>query len=164
MGQLDYGYSTPKGVAGGLYDLSDTEINTRTNEENDGVLKLGVGVVQGTTPGTSVKLPASGAVSATFEGVVVNGMTFECDMTGKVRLNKNATVGVLRTGKVWVRVPESIEPKYGDAAYLINTGENAGYFTTETGTNTVIKARFIGAVDNGIAPILLFNEDNTVSA
>lgn len=157
MGQLDYGYSTPKGIAGGLIDLSDVEINTRTNEEKDGVLKLGVGVVQGTTPGTSVKLPVSGATSATFEGVVINGMTFECDMTGKIRLNKNATVGVLRTGKVWVRVPDSIETKYGDTAYLINDGENTGYFTTEVGTNTVIKAKFIGEAENGIAPILLFN-------
>ena len=32
------------------------------------------------------------------------------------------------------------------------TGDDAGKFTTTKGTNLAVKARFIGAAQNGIAP------------
>lgn len=57
--QTSYNYTTPKGVAGGLYDLAPYQVDSRVNgEATPGVLKFGMGVVQGTTPGTNVVRPA----------------------------------------------------------------------------------------------------------
>lgn len=47
--QTSYGFSFPKGVAGGLYDLSAHEVATR-QAEGAGVA-FGVGVVIGTNKG-----------------------------------------------------------------------------------------------------------------
>ena len=45
--QTKYGYATPSGVPGGLFDLAPYEVNTRTNEEEAGKLKFGHGAVVG---------------------------------------------------------------------------------------------------------------------
>ena len=58
--QLDYGYSTPKGVTGGKVDIAYDEVITRKNEEADGVLKYGMAAMVGTSKGTGVKVPATG--------------------------------------------------------------------------------------------------------
>ena len=57
--QTSYGFGFPKGVAGGLFDLSAHDVTTR-QAEGDGVA-FGLGVVVGTNKGTDVKLPATGA-------------------------------------------------------------------------------------------------------
>ena len=66
--QTSYGFGFPKGVAGGLFDLSAHDVTTR-QAEGDGVA-FGLGVVVGTNKGTDVKLPATGATSDDYEGVV----------------------------------------------------------------------------------------------
>lgn len=53
--QLDYSYTTPKGVAGGKYDIAFDEVITRKNEEADGVLKYGMAAMIGTNAGSDVK-------------------------------------------------------------------------------------------------------------
>jgi hypothetical protein len=50
--QLNYGYSTGKGIAGGIFDAYHYKIDSRVNEEANGVLQVGVGVVQGSIPGS----------------------------------------------------------------------------------------------------------------
>ena len=62
--QTSYGFSFPKGVAGGLYDLSAHEVATR-QAEGAGVA-FGVGVVIGTNKGVDVKIPVSTATSDDF--------------------------------------------------------------------------------------------------
>ena len=62
--QNSYSYKTPKGVAGGLLDLSPYSVDSRINgETTPGALKFGMGVVQGATPGTNVKLPTSASTA-----------------------------------------------------------------------------------------------------
>lgn len=161
--QTTYGFATPRGVAGGLFDLSNYDIVTRLNEEADGILKFGVGVVRGTSAGSQVKLPVTASTAALFEGVVVNSHSAEMDMNGNVSLKKNASVGVLRYGKVWVRVPSTDAPAYGDSVYLIVSGDDAGCFTKTAGSNTVtINARFIGTkgTAGAVAPVEFFNQAN----
>lgn len=156
--QTAYNFYTEKGVAGGLYDLSHHDVNSRRNECEDGVLKFGMGVVVGTEKGAQVKLPASGATLANFEGITVNGFSTEMDMDGAVALKKEATVGVLTHGKVWARIKAGITPAYGDKVYLITTGENAGLFTnaTETGAIEITGAKFVGTKGTGnIAPVAI---------
>lgn len=160
--QTRYGFSTPIGAAGCIADLAPYAIDTFLNEEATGVMKLGVGVVQGTIPGTNIKLPATGATSAKFEGVTVNGRTHEYDLEGKLSLREGASIGVMRYGRVYVRVTPEISPKYGDAVELTISGENVGTFTNahSEGTTIPIKARFLSGVDVGsnIAMIELFNQ------
>lgn len=55
--QTKYGYSTPIGAAGGIVDVAPHQIDTFLNEEENGVLKFGVGVVQGSKPGVNIALP-----------------------------------------------------------------------------------------------------------
>lgn len=159
--QTTYGYGTPKGVPGGLYDISCHEVNTRMNEEEDGKLGFGVGVVQGTSKGHTVKLPVAVSTADLFEGVTIYGVTTEYDMSGKVVIRKDTTVGVVRTGKVWAKVAAGITPAYNDKLYMITDGPEAGYFTNASGATTIeIKGKFIGEADNGIAPVLLPDEVN----
>lgn len=155
--QTSYNFYTEKGVAGGLYDLSHHDVNSRRNECEDGVLDFGFGVVAGTIAGSQVKLPASGATAATFEGITVNGFSTEMDMNGKVAIKKDATVGVLVHGRVWARIAEGVTPKYGDALYLITSGANAGCFTNvASGAVAITGGRFVGTKGTGnIAPVEL---------
>lgn len=166
MAQLSYGFGTPRGVAGGLYDISYHEVNTRVCEEEDGKMKFGSGVVTGTAPGQCVKLPASSA-GKDFEGVVINGVNVEQDMKGNLIIKENSSVGVIRVGKVWARVHSAAKDvKYGNELYLIIAGNEAGCFSNsavgdeDTDARVKIKGKFIGEADGGIAPILLPNAIN----
>lgn len=157
--QTTYTQATPRGVAGGLYDLSAHAINTRINGETGNTLMFGMGVVRGATPGSDVKIPASGAKIDTFEGVVVNGFTTEMDRDGKVTLPPNASVGVLQYGKIWVRIKDKDAPVYGDKLYLIINGDDAGLFTKTTSGDTieVTNGHFIGGKGTGnVAPVEIF--------
>ena len=164
MAQTRYGFSTPKGGAGGILDIAPYAIDTFINEEATGVMLHGVGVVAGSTPGTNVKLPAAGATAANFEGVVVNNRTTELDLEGNMHIKTKAALGVMRYGRVYVRIADGIEPAYGEAAYLIISGDEAGFFTNVAEGNVAIKARFVGGKDAtaAIAAIELFNQAQEV--
>ena len=163
--QTKYGYSTPIGAAGGIVDVAPHQIDTFLNEEENGVLKFGVGVVQGSKPGVNIALPEKAATAAKFEGITTNNRTTEYDLEGKLAVRKGAAVGVMRYGKIYGRVVEGVEPAYGDSVYLITEGEEAGCFTNaasqaEGSTTIAVKGRFVGGVDTNaqIAPIELFNQ------
>ena len=55
--QTRYGFATPIGAPGGIVDLSPHVIDTFLNEEASGVLKFGLGVVQGSKPGVNIARP-----------------------------------------------------------------------------------------------------------
>jgi hypothetical protein len=160
MAQLSYTYTTPKGVAGGLYDISPYAVDSRINgEATADTLKFGMGAVQGTTPGTDVKVPATADTADKFEGLVLTGFASEMDMSGTVKLFPKQTVGVLRYGKAWARIADGIVVAYGEPLYLIKTGDNAGLFTNVATSNMPVNGKFIGAADsNSIAPIELYNQ------
>ena len=100
--QTSYGFGFPKGVAGGLFDLSAHEVSTRQAEGEN--ISFGIGVVTGTNAGTDVKIPTSATTSAEFEGVVVhNSVMVEMDMDNSVKIGDKRTVGCLHYGKVWIK-------------------------------------------------------------
>lgn len=150
--QTSYGFGFPKGVAGGLFDLSAHEVSTR-QAEGEGI-SFGIGVVVGTNKGTDVIIPTSDATAEDFEGVVVhNSVMVEMDMDNKVRIGDKRTVGCLHHGKIWVKTGKNAAPKYKERVYLITDGEEAGLFTTsaDTATKVEVNATFLGETDNGIA-------------
>lgn len=161
--QTRYGYATPIGAPGGIVDLAPYCIDTYLNEEENGVLKFGMGLVQGSKPGTNVALPAAGATSDKFEGIATNNRTTEYDLDGRAFIRKGAGVGVMRYGRIYVRVKTGDAPEYGDPLHLIINGEEVGCFTsTEDSGNTIaVNGRFIGGVDNGVAPVDLMREPVT---
>lgn len=167
--QTTYKFSNPIGSPGGIVDLTPHAIDSFLNGENTGVMKFGVGVVKGTNPGIDVKLPTSVATAAVFEGVTVNNRTTEYDLDGVTYLRKGKALGVMRYGRIYVRVATGATPAYGDALYLIPSGDEAGYFTDdadngESGNDKVdyiaVKGRFLGGVDSasGVAAVELFNQ------
>ena len=158
--QTRYGYATPIGAPGGIVDLAPYAIDTFLNDEENGVLKFGMGVVRGSKPGVNVALPASGATSDKFEGVTTNNRTTEYDMDGRIFVRKGVGVGVMRYGRIYVRVKTGDAPEYGDPLLLIINGDDAGCFTsTEDSGNTIaVNGRFLGGVDNGVAPVELMRE------
>lgn len=151
--QTAYKYSTKFGVAGGIVDLAPYAIDTFINEENTGVMGFGMGVVDGTVAGTNIKLPT--ATTDKFEGVTVNNLTTELDLEGNIYIKNKAAMGVMRYGKVYVKLVTSDAPAYGDPVYLVVTGANKGCFTKTAGSNMAINARFVSAANNGIAMIEL---------
>lgn len=172
--QTRYSHSSPIGAAGGIADLAPYAIDTFLNEEDSGVLKFGVGVVSGSKPGINITLPTHSSDIGDFEGVTVNNRTTEQDLEGNLHIRKGASVGVMRFGRIYVRIADECKPEYGEPVYLIVNGDEAGCFTNEevkevTGeapnqTTTIgskaIKARFLGGLDASakIALIELFNQ------
>lgn len=157
--QTSYNFFTSRGIAGGLYDLSDHVIDARRNEENTGVLGFGLGVVVGTNAGIDVKLPGgSEADASTFEGVTVNGFTTEMNRAGDVLLLHGATVGVLSHGRIWVQVVDGITIDYGDAVYLVVSGADKGKFTNDSSDGVEIgEARFLGVPGSGNTNVVEFH-------
>lgn len=169
MVQNAYKFGTPVGIAGGIVDIAPYAIDTFKNEENNGNMEFGLGVVKGTSAGVQVKKPVAASTAAAFEGITVNNLSTELDMDGKVRILKAAPIGVMRYGRIYARVMDDITPAYGDALYLVVTGDQAGYFSNAaatlgtndaTYTSIAVKGRFLGTVDatNRIAPVELFNQ------
>lgn len=150
--QLEYSYSTPKGVPGGKVDIGFDDVASRQNEEENGVLKFGMAAMTGTYPGTTVKVPASGATRADIEGVVLSHPNTEKDRDGNVIVRKGATVSVMRRGRVWGRISGDCVPVSGKPAYVVTDGDEAGAFasvstaasayvkcaSTETGAKEVV--------------------------
>jgi hypothetical protein len=151
--QLDYEYSTPKGAAGGKFDISFDEVVTRNNEEADGVLKYGMAAMIGTAVGSGVKLPVAGATAKQIEGIVLRAANTEQDMTGAVVVKKGASVGIMRKGHIWARTATGATVTYGAAAYVVLTGADAGKFTDSSEDTLDIGAKFGNASDDGIAVI-----------
>lgn len=161
--QTRYGYATPIGAPGGIVDLAPYAIDTFLNDEENGVLKFGMGVVRGSKPGVNVALPDSDATSDKFEGVATNNRTTEYDLDGHLFVRKGVGVGVMRYGRIYVRVKTGDAPEYGDPLLLVINGDDAGCFTsTEDSGNTIaVNGRFLGGVDNGVAPVELMREPVT---
>lgn len=157
--QNRYGHFSPVGAAGGIVDIAPYAIDTFLNEEETGVLGFGMGVVKGSKPGSTVALP-EGSVAKDFEGIVVNNRTTEYDMEGKVSIKENASVGVMRYGRIYVRVATGAEPAYGDKLYMVVSGDEAGYFTNVAESAIEIKGRFLGSIDSasGVVAVELFNQ------
>lgn len=183
--QNRYSFSSPIGAAGGLVDLTPHAIDTFINEEENGSMKFGIGVVRGTKPGSTIVLPEASSTADLFEGITTNNRTTEYDLEGKLNIRKGVAVGVMRYGKIYARVAADVEPQYGDTAYLIVSGEEAGFFTNvapsaktdgqsedpdktdadadaeaDAPSAIAVKARFLGGVDTSaqIAVIELFNQ------
>lgn len=167
--QNRYGYSTPIGSAGGIVDLAPYAIDTFLNEEENGVMKFGLGVVKGSNPGVNIALPTEAATAGDFEGITTNNRTTEYDMDGNLAIRKGVSVGVIRYGRIYGRVVDGVEIAYGDPVYLITSGDNAGMFTNsasstgqeeegEADDTIAIKGRFLGGVDSNIAIVELFNQ------
>ena len=177
--QTRYGYATPIGSAGGIVDLAAHVVDTFLNEEESGVMKFGMGVVQGSKPGVNIALPTEDSDASVFEGITTNNRTTEYDLEGKLYVRKSVAVGVMRYGKIYGRVAEGVEPAYGDPVYLIVSGKEAGCFTnaaasadegsagddsadegSASASTIAIKARFLSGVDTSaqIAVIELFNQ------
>lgn len=167
--QTRYGYSSPIGAAGGIVDLAPYAIDAFLNEEDTGKMQFGMGVVTGSKKGTGIKLPVKASTAANFEGVTTNRRTTEYDVEGDLKLRKAATIGVMRYGRIYVRVAAGVKPGYGDSLYLITEGDEAGCFTNAAASTEsdsadkatiAIKGRFLGGVDTSaqIAAVELFNE------
>ena len=151
--QTTYKFATPLGIAGGIVDVAPYAIDTFINEENTGVMGFGMGVVDGTTAGATIKLQT--ATTDVFEGVTVNSLTTELDMTGKVNILGKASIGVMRYGKVFVKLAANVAPAFGNPVFLVCTGADAGCFTNVSTGALAINARFVSAAANGIAAIEL---------
>lgn len=140
--QTTYSYSTPSGVPGGLLDINPYHTVSKLIEDASNV-KFGVGVVKGTSD-AQVKVG-----SGTFVGVLVE-KAHELDKDNAVVIGKGESLTVLTKGGIWARVADSATVAFGDDLYV---GED-GVFA-KTGT-TKLNGRFLGAAENGIAPIELF--------
>jgi len=154
--QTSYGYFTVKGAPGGIYDLAPYAIDTFLNEENNGVMSFGIGVVQGTNVGKGIAIPDSNSTAAKFEGVTTNNRTTERDLDGNLRVLKGAPVGVMRYGRIYVKCDSNAAAAYGKALYMV---KDTGEFTDSSSSTIALKGRFLSEADSdNVALVELFNE------
>jgi hypothetical protein len=166
MSQRSYGYRQQAAVPGGLFDTSPHSIVARANEETEeGAVKFGMGVVQGASPGATVKLPVGVSTSSLFEGVVLTGVK-SMDLHGASMIGETDTLGILEWGKAWVRLASDVATvAYGDRLYLVVSGDDAGKFSNSAEDSVAVNGRFIGGIESGdIAPVRLFNQEAAVDA
>lgn len=153
--QTNYNYGTPKGVAGGKFDIAFDEVVTRKNEEQNGIMKFGMAVAVGTSAGKTVKVPTAGTTAEQIEGIAIALPNTEQDMQGNVVVRQNTSLSIMKKGNIWGRLASGITPAYGSAAYVVVSGDDAGTFTTASDGNVDIGATFGNASDDGIAVIVL---------
>lgn len=153
--QKTYSYATQPGVPGGIADISPYSIDTFLNEEDTGKLQYGMAVVQGTVPGQDIKIAAD-ADGSKFEGVTVNSRGTELDLDGITRIRKGASVGVMRWGKIYVRVVDEAEITYGSQLKINVADEGKKGLFDPSGT-LAVSGRFLSAAENGVALAELFN-------
>ena len=157
--QLTYQHFTVKGAPGGIYDLAPYAIDTFLNEEATGTMEFGIGVVQGTTPGTYVKKPVDASTAAVFEGITTNNRTTERDLEGDLYIRNKAAIGVMRYGRIYARCEDDATPAYGDALYMVTSGTHKGYVTDSSTSSVALKGRFLSGMDSDkVALVELFNE------
>lgn len=161
MKQFNYNFSTPVGVAGGLYDLSQYVCDSYNNEAADDAIKHGMGAVTGSTAG-KVALPVKTSTIADFEGIVINGLVTEHNMNGDVIVKNGDTVGIIKQGRVWGLVTEESIPARNKPVYFVTKGDDAGKFTTADDEDNkdnriAINAKFLSDKGTGnIAVIELY--------
>lgn len=153
--QTTYDWAGPQGIPGGIADYSDYVGSTFLNGEETGKMMCGVGVIQGDNPGVDCKLPTGAGDAAKFEGVVINDRHYEMDMEGAAFIAKGRPMAVMRWGRIWVRLADKANVKYGDPLKMKASGKDAGKFH-ETG-EIEVNGRFLSAPDNGVAMAELFN-------
>lgn len=151
--QLDYNFETPKGFPGGKYDLAFDEVISRTVESASGAMKFGTFITKGTDARKQCKV-LDNATAADVLGVCLNGLINEHSMEGDVVVRRGQTVGVVRHGNVWCRFTGENAPVAGGVAYIVASGENAGFVTAD-GTDAIdIGATFIDVdAENEIAAV-----------
>ena len=161
--QTSYKFDTVTGYPGGIVDIAPYAIDTFLNENATGAMSFGVAVVKGTKAGEQIKLPVAGSSAGDYEGVTVNNLTTERDLAGDLYIRNKAAIGVMRYGRVYVKVATGVTPAYGDATYAIKNGDEAGFFTNSSSSTLAIKGRFISGVDavSGAAMVELYNEANS---
>lgn len=153
--QMDYNYSTPKGVPGGKVDIAFDEVVTRKNEAEDGVMKYGMAAAVGASAGFGVTVPGADTTAEKIEGIVLCHPNTEQDRNGNVVVRKDVSLGIMKKGHIWGRLAEGVEPSYKEKAYVSVTGDDAGCFTNVADGALDIGATFGNAVDKGIAVIIL---------
>ena len=156
--QTSYSYNTPIGAAGGIVDLAPHFIASFINEADTGALGFGMGCVKGTKAGYGVKLPVSGSAAGDFEGIITNRRTTELDLDGNLSLRNKCALGVMRYGLIYAVLADGATPEYGDAVYMVKSGDDAGKFTDSSSSTLAIKGRFLSGADNGVAIVELFNQ------
>ena len=129
MAQLSYGYDTPKGNPGLIFDIAPHECRTRLIEGTAGSVAAGMGVVNGTNAGTQVKVP--GSSSDVFAGILVE-KAHEMDKNGQVIVDPKEAFSVMVAGHIWGQISPECTPTFGAAAYLIRDGVYAGMFTNQS--------------------------------
>ena len=156
--QLSYNYNTPIGAAGGIVDLAPHYIRSFTNEAAYGAVSFGMGLVNGTAAGSGVALPDSDSTAADFAGIVTNRRTTELDLEGNLSIRQKAALGLMQYGCIYGLLATDVAPDYGDALYLVKSGDDAGKFTNSSSGTIAIKGRFLSGADNGVAIVELFNQ------
>ncbi len=129
--QLDYSYDTPKGVPGGIYDLSFSDIVTRMNGEADGVMGYGRAVVEGSSPADDVRLPDAQQARNVVAGITAALPNTEQDTGGRLSIAGGRPLSIMTKGRIWAGVGPGFVQKYSRDAYLIMDGEYRGCLTNE---------------------------------
>lgn len=117
MAQLDYN-DQAVGFAGMLADSGPNDVGTGVSEEASAEIPFGVAVARGATA-DGVDLPS--AADDIVRGIVVHSNSYvEGVDLGSTGLEPKTCFGVLRRGRIWVKVEEAVSP--GDRAYVRYAG------------------------------------------
>jgi hypothetical protein len=64
----------------------------------------------------------------------------------------------MRWGRIYGLLATGVDPAYGDKAYLVVSGADAGCFTNVATGALDVKAEFRGKASDGIALVEIFND------
>lgn len=133
MSQLTYNTNMGPAIAGTLYDLSPSTIDSYLSE---GITDIGFGVVAGTDPQRQAKVPAA-TFSTGFKGVALLQAKDQIYGTGVVQFADKDAMSVVRKGRVNVPFSSGNAIVAETAAYLIYSGVDAGKWTNAAGASGI---------------------------
>ena len=107
-------YSINQGVAyaGGIYDLSKSDLISRAAE---GDLDFGIVVTRGTDADSQA---IAGGVGTDLLGITVRDVGREGVASGEIMYSDTETAGIMRVGYIWAVCPSGCVP--GDAVKYVN--------------------------------------------
>jgi hypothetical protein len=137
--QTTYNASLTPAFAGMLADSEDVSVLSMFNDEASASVAFGRAVMFGSVSNkASAKLPTSESVD--IAGIVMHSHAYAKSDLDAVGLLPDATMNVLRKGKIWVTVEDAVQP--GDRLWVraVAGGDPeflGGLLPADDGTDTV---------------------------
>lgn len=134
MSQTSYNINQPEAFAGMKGEAVFDQVESFAVEPAAGI-RFGLAVKPGTDPNKQVDIVDAGA---TIRGITVHQHVEKALDTGDALYKQEQTAGIMRKGKIWMRV-SGTAPAVDAVVYaMVDTAADAGFAAAAAGANNIL--------------------------